>query len=162
MPTVWSLECLRGFGWISNCQEGCSESNGAMGKILTVYRNSYYALIDLNYSFMIGSFRSKEDNIWRSAGVAFFFYGLFGATLGTAAYRVVISHYNLKEEDAIFTTLFVLPFVLNYFLLYNTEKHNYCVNVKGSIPGYAYFLTLFLLSGWFVFMLSAWYFDLPI
>lgn len=127
-----------------------------MTNIVNFYKNCYYALICINYFFMRFSITSDDYNIWNSANFALTLFTLMGGTLIWFAYIIIIEIDISNSNIYIPIMIFSIFGMLNYFLLYDKDKHYLYVKNKNMVPKYAYkaVLLFFIFFGLAMFGMS--------
>lgn len=112
--------------------------------MLTIYRMTYYALIDFISGLMLSSSNSRNFENFRAAQFAIFIYTLiFGSIVAFILERLIS---GLNSDYLII--LFLLVGAFNYVFLFDGKKHDYYLNNKGSIRPYGYILALTLVFSW--------------
>ena len=112
--------------------------------MLTIYRMTYYALMDFISGIMLSSFNSREFENFRAAQFAIFVYTLIFGSIGV----FILTHFKSGLYSNYLFVPFLLVGVLNFIFLWDKEKYNSYLNNKGSITAYGYVLALILVFGW--------------
>jgi len=133
-----------------------------MQRLLSIYRGPYYALMDLNYTFIPPRRFDESLNIAICAFNAIMVYTIVQTVITVHTLRLAVTFFKTNETPHLLGMVFGIIATLNAFSLYNTQQNEEHIREKGGVSGFSYGIALALAFGVLIFLICWLIFDFTI